>query len=198
MQEFGVDAASDITGLMSALVNYAWKADGMVGTDAMPDNTDVREYLKDAGSEYVEQGNMAAYAQDIYGPGTTIRFDGWCDETGAFYEKEREEPLRPVECELQAQRWNLYAAYTVLVPGLDGTMEEIPCVPCILDGKVSLGFLRLERTYMLGLPAENYIILPQNTPYKMNWTKDGAVLPTDTITIRGSTINRYGLTITLI
>ena len=133
----------------------------------------------------------------MYGNNVTVRFEGWCDETGAFFGKDQREPLRPVERNLLSQTWNLYAVYTACVPTVDGAVTELPLAPCILDGKATIGFLRLQRTYMLELPAENYIILPQNQFYRMEWTKDGAVLPTDTVTIRGRMVNRYGLQITL-
>lgn len=203
-----MDATSGITEFMNGLAAYNWNESKITDTDVMQDNVDVRAHLEDAGKRNVEQGTVVNFAEGIYGAGTTLRFEGWCDEFGRFFgaentpedgsEEIEEMPVRPVELNLPGQNWNLYAVYTVCIPGADGSWEEILCSPCVLDGQAKLGFLRLQKIYMLALPAENYIILPQSNYYRMQWTKNGVGLATDTITIGSYLWNRYGLIITLL
>lgn len=191
MENFDGLVAESAMDVLSELSGYLWSKQGYVMMEQVSLDGALQETMRNAAVTHVEQGPLLESVQKVYGEGCSVTCDGWYDEKGNFYSLSGER--NPAEFGLSSgEVVAVYAAYTIHTD--NGTYA---CAPCILDASLRLGILRPKLTYMMGLPVGEQVELPYAEGYTMQWTKNGEMLPGETLTVAGGMINRYGLEVAM-
>lgn len=177
-------------GILDILSEYAWQQNG-TASEVVSLEEPVNSYFTEAEERLVQNGAVLTSAIEAYGEGTTVNCDGWYDGNGRYYSKYGGELFSDTGMQ-EGDVLELYA-----VSNVQTGSENVIYVPCILDVELRLGFLNPTMIYMMGMPEGSPVMLPEIEGYTLQWTRNGEVLSTDTITVNDGFVNRYGLQITM-
>lgn len=185
LEDLGNIKVANATDVINVLNPYSLNPDG-TSAETVLLSAPISSYLEPA-TENLVAANAGDSAKETYGEGAKVSCRGWYDTNGTYYNTNGEEKLIDSGV-TDGTTLELYAAYRISTP--DG---DINMVPCVLDVEMTVGGFPVKMTYMLAMPADETISVPEIPGYTLQWKQNGAFLETSEVMISEGSINRYEL-----